>query len=371
MDVAEFTERLDKQLATLVAFACEINELDLALCVMSEARGMQDAGWNTSQTAYEVFDELLAIGQMDRAPTRPEYRSALALYTQLAEAGGVYEGLRSMMAVVELKPYSMWPFHDLVRRRANPMRIIGPNANATFRALATTARDIGMLQLSELLEVAFRDDIRNGIAHADYIISDRGLRLRRRNGGGAVELTYEQVSDAISIGLNFFTLLQRHRDNIALSFRPARDIYGRFSVNPPMAWRVELGEDGAFGIRNAPGPFAPTPKFTRQTRINNRLGGRVLALFVPALNHEANNLLDHMAAEGYEPTTVIIPDAQQFTDLVGEVDEHSLWDQRSEGPQPLNGVLVCSPFGFRRIVAPEQFADVLPDIVGDADAPAQ
>jgi hypothetical protein len=365
LHVTEFVDELDVQLTTLVAFAREMNELDLSLCVMSEARGMQDAGWNTSQTAYEVFAELQTLGQIDRALTRAEFRSALALYTQLAEAGGVYEGLRSMMAVIELKPYSMWPFRELVRRRGNPARVIGPNANATFRALATTAREIGMLRLSKLLEVAFRDDIRNGIAHADYIIWNDRLRLRRRNGGFVEELTLEQVSDAIAIGLNFFNLLQKHRDGIALSFRPGRDIYGRFSLNPPMLWRVELGDDGLFGIRNAPGPFEPTPEFDRQTRINNYLGGKVFAIFTPQLDQAATGMLDHMAAEGYEPTIVVMPDAQQYTNLNAEVEQHGLWDWRSGERQEQADLLIATPFGFRRNVAPEQFASLLPDVTVD------
>jgi hypothetical protein len=105
------------------------------------------------------------------------------LYCQLAEAGGVYETLKNIMGVVTLKPYLLWPFQDLVRVKKESRRVIGPNANATFRDLAMTSKELGLSRLSLLLEQTFRDDIRNGIYHADYVIWDDGLRLRNRNGG--------------------------------------------------------------------------------------------------------------------------------------------------------------------------------------------
>jgi hypothetical protein len=131
------------------------------------------------------------------------------LYCQLAEAGGVYEALKNVMGVVTLKPNLLWPFQDLVQIRRKSQRIIGPNANATFRDLAVTAKSIGMAKLSELLENAFRDDLRNGISHADYVIWDDGVRLRNRNGGYAAKLSFDDVNDALVRGVAFFQVLMR------------------------------------------------------------------------------------------------------------------------------------------------------------------
>ena len=194
MTLENYLEQLDTQLFNLVAFARQINELDLAACIGQESRGMQDAGWATTITAYEVFDEMLAFDNLERPMTRAELRILLMLYAQLSEAGGVYEGLKNLIGVVKLKPYVMWPFQNLVRVRQAPRRIIGPNANATFRDLATAAREIGMLKLSELLENAFRDDLRNGISHADYIIWIDEVRLRNRNGGHDLPWKFHPVA---------------------------------------------------------------------------------------------------------------------------------------------------------------------------------
>ncbi len=147
--------------------------------------GAQDAGWATTITANQVFEEFVAISNSKQPVSRMRLRHILMLYCQLAEAGGIYESLKNMMGVVTLKPYLLWPFKDLVRVRQAPKRVIGPNANATFRDLAVTAKDMGLVRLSSLLELAFRDDIRNGISHADYVIWNDGLRLH--NGTEAMQ----------------------------------------------------------------------------------------------------------------------------------------------------------------------------------------
>jgi hypothetical protein len=101
-----------------------------------------------------------------------------------------------------------------------------------------------MTGLARLLEIAFRDDIRNGMAHADYILGPDGLRLPRRNGGQPVVVSHQQMQDALQIALFFFELLQAFQQATAQTFRPARTVIGRFSENPPMPWTIELAEDG-------------------------------------------------------------------------------------------------------------------------------
>jgi len=294
----------------------------------------------------------------------------LCLYMQMSEAGGVYEGLRSMMTIAKLKPYSMWPFHDLVQRRGNPRRVIGPNANAMFKALATEARDIGMNRLSTLLELAFRDDIRNAIAHADYILWDDGLRLPQRNGGFGNVISHEQMVEAVRIGLLFFELLHMAKAEIATSFRPAREIYGRFSSNPPMAWRCELAEDGTYSISSD--TAVPTAEaiaaYEWQARINDRLGGKFFAMYVTQLDAPATALVDHMATQGFEPAIVVLPQ-DQMTALETEVQDNGLWDARAEVAQ--QGVLLASPFGFRRITEPNEFASVLPELPNEPEDAAE
>ena len=61
-------------------------------------------------------------------------------------------------------------------------------------------RQLAFPELSELLEEAFRDDLRNGVSHADYVIWDDGIRLSNRNGGHAAKLSFNELNDALMRG---------------------------------------------------------------------------------------------------------------------------------------------------------------------------
>lgn len=357
MNPNDYAHELNRQLNYLISFARSVNELDLAAALFGEFRGMQDAGWSTVQTAHEAFTEMQVLGSQKAPLTTAQYRQMLCLYTHLSEAGGVYESLNNLMGVIQLKPYNLWPFQDLVRVKKSPSRVIGPNANAMFRRLAELAAGIGMCRLSEILEVTFRDDIRNGIAHADYIIGRDGLRLRRRNGGNPFELSHSEVNEALTIGMMFFDLLKQLLWQAKQFFHPARTIIGRFSSNPPMPWRVELKEDGSFSISgSSPGPQTDAT-FDRQERINNRLGGRVMMAYASNPN-PWGDLQAEMKALGFEVPIVEL-DATHLAELEVAITQQCL-GKRPELPK--EGLLLATPQGFCRIADIDTFQAELPEV---------
>lgn len=361
MEPAAFLRALHTQFTYLFTYARTINEIDTAAAVSGEFRGMQDVGWSTVQTAHEVFNELKALGEKGAPLTRAELRQALCLYAQLAEAGGVYEGLLNTMQVAQLKAYNLWPFQKLVRVRREPRAVIGPNANAMFRHLAEVATAIGMTGLARLLEIAFRDDIRNGIAHADYILGLDGLRLRRRNGGQPMVVSHQQLQEALQIAIFFLELLQAFQQETAETFRPARTIIGRFSENPPMPWTIELAEDGRFSLSSS----APCPQvdaaYERQKRINDRLGGRMVAAYLGPGIEAPGALLTDIAAAGFDTLVVAMEAPEAYDALLAEVAAHGLWDP---APDPVGAsVLMATPLGFRWIATGVEFRAWLPAVV--------
>lgn len=353
-----YISQLNEHLSYLYALARQINELDFAASLGGEFRGLQDAGWSTTITASEVFDEISSLSQKTQPFSKAEFRVLLMLYCQLSEAGGVYETLKNIMGVVTLKPYLLWPFKDLVRVKKTPARVIGPNANATFRDLAISAKSIGLTRLSALLENAFCDDIRNGISHADYVLWDDGLRLRNRNGGHAYRLSLDDVNAALTRGMGFFQILREYNAVSIRSFNPAKQIVGRFSENFPMRWTVSCNpESGTFEISGSSSSPVTTPAYDRQLNINGRLGGKVLATYSAGLSEAAQEIDGHISQRGFEPNTVVM-DAHQLAALVEDVEKLGLWDDR----RPAGGeghVLIVSPWGFRWLTAPSEFNAIL------------
>lgn len=357
----DYVQELNRQLSYLVAFAREINELDMAGSLMQEFRGMQDAGWSTTITAYQVFSEMQALSTKGEPLTTAELRQILCLYAQLAEAGGVYESLSNLMGVVQLKSYNLWPFQDMVRVKSEPRRVIGPNANAVFRRLAQTASTIGMSKLSALFEMTFRDDIRNGMFHADYIIASDGLRLRRRNGGHASVVSFEELEHAMTIGLMFFDLFNQVQKEMRFSFMPARTIIGRFSANPPMQFTVECTEQGAFSMTTRSAGSQTDAAFERQERVNNLLGGRVFAAFVVDPDEATNSLLNHISENGFDVLIVSLEAQERLAELEADINIHDLWDKRF----PVENhklMLLASPFGFQRVSDIADFQKLLPTV---------
>ena len=330
----------------------------MAGSLFGESRGMQDAGWNTSRTAHEVFDELRDLWTRGEPLSRSEVRHVLSLYSQLSEAGGVYEGLLNLMRVIQLKPYNMWPFQDLVRVRQAPTRVIGPNSNAMFRKLAETATAIGMTKLAKLLEVTFRDDIRNGIFHADYILWQDGLRLRRRTGGQIIVLDYHQLTQALQIAIFFFDLLLSTQHEAKLTFRPAREIIGRFSLNPPLPHTVEYGEDGSFSISTSSPGMVTDANYERQERINNLLGGKVFTAYSHATDF--TQLLESVDDNGFDIELVAFQQRERLDELISRINAQGLWDLRNTVPS--DGLLLVTPFGFQRIRNLEEFRNLLPTV---------
>lgn len=357
-----YLRELNIQLTYLFAFVRRINEIDNFAALFLESRGAQDAGWNTTATAEEVFNEMLAITSKDTPLTKAEFRQMLCLYAHLAEAGGVYEGLLNTMQVVQLKPYRQWPFHDLVRVRQRPRAVIGPNANAMFRRLTEVATSIGMTSLAGLLEIAFRDDIRNAIAHADYILVPEGLRLRKRNGGSPLLVPSDELHNALQISIYFFKLLGVFRMRVAESFRPARTIIGRFSANPPMPWTLEFKDDGRLRITSdAPGQQIDAT-YERQRRINDRLGGQMVAAYIAPGIELPTDLLSEISAIGFEVLIVDFENEADFVALNTEVTEHGLWDPAPNSENSIAALLMATPFGFRRISTEAEFRSWLPPV---------
>lgn len=355
-DLTAVINDTSRQVGLLFKFVRRMSELDFAGSLSGEFRGAQDSGWSTTITAEQVFEELSERLATGRVESLADMRIILLLYSQLSEAGGVYEILKNMMGIVESAPYNLWPFQDLVRVRQNPKRVIGPNANATFRDLAAHAHRIGMVGLSLALENVFRDDVRNGVCHADYVLWNDGLRLRKRNGGYATRLDCEEVSDLVGIGVAFFQTLQELRRSAIQSFHPPRVIIGRFSANPPMPTTVGYDpKTGAFSIGcSSPGPMT-SPEYLAQEAINKYLGGRVLAVFRENCAGDPYDI--GFADHGFDPAEVDLSQGR-FAELVEDIEAQKLWDVRAHVAKS-EGLLTLSPWGFRYLQDTDDFVSLI------------
>ena len=125
-----------------------------------------------------------------------------------------------------------------------------------------------------------------------------------------------------------------------------------------MAWTVEYGKDGSFGVSgNSPGPETDAA-YDRQQKINSYLGGRVFAAYADA-EEDLDGICEGLAARGFVPTAALL-DKNALANLERQIDEEALWATTTAMQKSSN--LLATPFGFVRWTEARCLDEVLPPV---------
>jgi hypothetical protein len=349
--MSKYNERLalselNYGLAQLFGFARARDEVDFAFSLGAEFRGSQDAGWNTAEEATAAFQEGMEIlkgRNQDRAATR----NLLYRYLCVAEASGLYETIGNQLSILESGVYNLTPFSNIVERHKPTGKIRAPNANRIFRELAERAERVGLRRLAVALAEVFDDDLRNAVAHADFVIWQDGLRLRKRNGGSPYVIGWKDLSYIIRRGFCFVDLLLQFTRNSLLQYSDGYQVVGRGSANKiPFLYLLKYEETtGAFSIStNSPGAVI-TPEFERIETIKSVLGRRVMTIISFEGNGESARLENYCETVGIEPSVVLYPSQSEYLAFVDKMVTQSA-SVFVERPDPRNSRALCfTPIG--------------------------
>jgi hypothetical protein len=96
------------------------------------------------------------------------------------------------------------------------------------------ASELGLSDLSDVFRDAFDTDVRNAIAHSDYILAHDGMRLRKRNGGQPYIIPWNEFETIMSRGINLFALIKRVVDEYVGSYSPPKTIKSRLAAHEPI-----------------------------------------------------------------------------------------------------------------------------------------
>lgn len=232
-----FYEKAKLAFKKLFDLAKAKNELHFAFSLAPEFRGLRDAGWNTAleaQIAFQQYLEFMRANPDDAFKARV----ALAFYSHLAEASGFYEVPKNMLRVAGGERYKAWPFQKLVEKHKLTGAVIAPNANKVLRDLVGHAQGLGLVELAEVFRDAFDGDVRNGYAHADYVVWEDGIRLPKRNGGQPRKIAWLEFNGLLERGINFFHLLNETIAEYRAGYSPAKQIRGRLADEPEGTWTI-------------------------------------------------------------------------------------------------------------------------------------
>jgi len=245
-----FYEKAANSLRDLCERAKAAHELHFAMALMPEFRGSQDAGWSTAHEAVRAYDQFTSLVKSMSREDEVRTRVLLAFYNQVAEGSGFYEIPKKLLLTVEGNGNNIWPFQSLVERHRKTGEVMAPNANKIMKDLIGHASELGLAELAEVFRDAFDPDVRNAVAHADYIIWQDGLRLRRRNGGYPRVIPWDEFDALMCRGLNLFSVIRGVVGEYVESYDPPKTIRSRMHRNEPEDYYTIYldSETGAFGF---------------------------------------------------------------------------------------------------------------------------
>ena len=175
----EFSEKCNAAFMQLFELAKHKEEVQYAMALSPEMRGSQDTGWNTAHEASRTLEDYLKLLEIAQADTSIRVRVGLSLYCHLSEASGFYEVPKNMMRIASGEVYNLWPFRGLSEHHKTTGELIAPNATKIMKDLLGHATELQLNEFCDVIMDVFDLDLRNGYAHADYVIWDDGIRLPR------------------------------------------------------------------------------------------------------------------------------------------------------------------------------------------------
>jgi len=147
------------------------NEIEFAFSLCPEFRPFAISTFVPAQNAVTEYREFIT----NEINSPIKIRNALACYSHIAESSGLWEIVVNMISVKNGLRHDVYPFSDLVKDFGKKDQAIDPNANKVLRSVTNFSKAKGETALYEILNTGFDSDVRNGFAHADYVLLTDGI----------------------------------------------------------------------------------------------------------------------------------------------------------------------------------------------------
>lgn len=212
------------------------DELNFALSLSGEFKAYTYTSAMESQHAFRDFDEFMALDQFRGRPIR--LRVAFSYYLYTAESAGLWCIPMAVMGVLAGSHYNIEPFNRWVRKDKATGQNVGPNANKVMNALESAAMDLGLTDLGEVFRDAFDNDLRNGIAHSDYVVSpSEGVYVRGRHDRSRL-IRFPELESMVQRGIGLlYELRNAVKDTLGIYETP-KAVFGTMNDHDPPCWHA-------------------------------------------------------------------------------------------------------------------------------------
>lgn len=126
--------------------------------------------------------------------------------------------------------------------------LIAPNTNKVLRSIVGFANELSYQALAEVFRDAFNSDIRNGFAHADYVLFNEGIALKNRYGKEQI-ISWKELNLLLNKGICFYGCLRDIVRDYIKSYSSPKIVEGRLHKEPISKWTIYYNSgNGSFTI---------------------------------------------------------------------------------------------------------------------------
>jgi len=212
------------------------DELNFALSLSGEFKAYTYTSSMESQYAFQDFDEFMALDQFQNRVIR--LRVAFSYYLYTAESAGLWCIPMAVMGVLAGGHYNVEPFNRWVRKDKATGQNVGPNANKVMSVLERSATDLGLADLAEVFRDAFDSDLRNGIAHSDYVISpSEGVYVRGRHDRARL-IRFPELESILHRGIGLLYELRDAVNDMKRIYETPKAVFGTMNDRDPPCWHA-------------------------------------------------------------------------------------------------------------------------------------
>ena len=171
---------------------------------------MEDAGWDPYTESRALLHDLNRLlyaklpeqGFSDASATR--WRLGLLHYGHIVEMDAPYDVLVNLLRFQLEEGYNPYPFISLPSSpRQTPSGNTRVSVSRKIKTISEMSQRLGY-RVGEIFDDLYVPQLRNAVAHADYILAHDSFRCRGGLGGaGSFRIPYPQLSDRIACAIAF------------------------------------------------------------------------------------------------------------------------------------------------------------------------
>lgn len=182
----------------------QLPDIKQYVCSLLRAGGIEDCGWDPFSESQKMIFDLFKMMKIEFSeeefdePKLVTWRLGLLFYSQIIEMNAPYEVLANLLRYRLGLGFSFIPFDEfLEKQEIKPSKRNGLFPHQKIRVLSELGDRAG-LPIRNMFSEFYRRDLRNAIAHSDFIFVEHGFRCRGIINGGSFEISFEELDNILN-----------------------------------------------------------------------------------------------------------------------------------------------------------------------------